>query len=124
VGFLFIIFVVGLAFLVITIYAAVRAGQNDDMGWLVGIILGWVIGMGWLIGIIYLVSVDPQRRPVSEGSPDFLRRMQGVPPASPSAAAPAGWYADPAGRHEQRYWDGAQWTQHVTDGGRPSTDPV
>jgi hypothetical protein len=123
VGFLFIIFVVGLAFLVITIYAAVRAGQNDDMGWLVGIILGWVIGMGWLIGLIYLMSVDPQRAGANP-SETFYGRMRGAPPADPSASAPAGWYADPAGRHEQRYWDGAQWTQHVTDGGRPSTDPV
>jgi len=25
----------------------------------------------------------------------------------------AGWYPDPAGRHEHRYWDGARWTEHV-----------
>lgn len=26
----------------------------------------------------------------------------------------AGWYADPSGGGGQRYWDGAQWTDHVT----------
>jgi hypothetical protein len=35
-----------------------------------------------------------------------------------------GWHADPAGRHELRYFDGDGWTEHVTDAGRPSADPV
>jgi hypothetical protein len=38
--------------------------------------------------------------------------------------AAAGWYPDPRGRHEHRYFDGTAWTDHVADGGRPSTDPV
>jgi hypothetical protein len=125
VGLLFGIFVFGAVFLVITIFAAIRAGQNSDMGWLAGIILGWVVGLGWLIGLIYLVSVDPQRRSAVGRPPDdFLGRMRGMPPASPSATAPSGWYPDPASKHERRYWDGARWTEHVTDQGRPGTDPV
>jgi hypothetical protein len=36
---------------------------------------------------------------------------------------PAGWLVDPSGRHEQRYWSGSKWTEHVTDGGIPGTDP-
>lgn len=39
-------------------------------------------------------------------------------------AAPAGWYADPGGRHEHRYWDGSAWTEHVASHGRQSTEPV
>jgi len=35
---------------------------------------------------------------------------------------PAGWYADPAARHEQRYWDGTEWTAQVSDGGVTGTD--
>ncbi|MDH3705168.1 MAG: DUF2510 domain-containing protein [Acidimicrobiia bacterium] len=35
-----------------------------------------------------------------------------------------GWHADPLGRHESRYWDGAQWTEHVADAGVQSTDPL
>lgn len=38
-------------------------------------------------------------------------------------AAPAGWYADPAGRYELRYWDGNQWTEHVSRAGQQYTDP-
>jgi uncharacterized protein YxjI len=33
------------------------------------------------------------------------------------------WYPDPFGRHEQRYYDGGQWTQRVSSHGRESVDP-
>ena len=42
----------------------------------------------------------------------------GAPPSSPP-----GWYADPLGRHEVRYFDGQQWTEHVASHGRTSVDP-
>ncbi len=45
-----------------------------------------------------------------------------APPAPPSPTIPAGWYSDPAARHEHRFWDGARWTEHVSDAGVPSTD--
>lgn len=38
-------------------------------------------------------------------------------------AVPAGWYADPAGRYELRYWDGSSWTEHVSRAGQQYTDP-
>jgi uncharacterized protein YxjI len=34
-----------------------------------------------------------------------------------------GWYADPFGRHEARYFSGSAWTEHVLSHGRQSTDP-
>jgi hypothetical protein len=37
--------------------------------------------------------------------------------------APPDWYPDPFGRHELRYWDGGQWTQHVASRGRQEIDP-
>ena len=36
---------------------------------------------------------------------------------------PASWYPDPFGRFEMRYFDGAQWTAHVSNGGQQQTDP-
>lgn len=39
-------------------------------------------------------------------------------------STPANWYPDPAGRHEYRYWDGVQWTDHVSDGGVQSAEPL
>ncbi len=37
--------------------------------------------------------------------------------------APPGWHPDPMGRHELRYWDGTQWTEHVSSHGRQAVDP-
>ncbi|MBN1193118.1 MAG: DUF2510 domain-containing protein, partial [Coriobacteriia bacterium] len=42
-------------------------------------------------------------------------RLGGTPvEQTASAAAVASWYPDPTGRHEQRYWDGTQWTADVS----------
>jgi hypothetical protein len=51
-------------------------------------------------------------------------RAQAPPQAQPVAAAAGGWHADPGGRHEQRYYDGTAWTDHVVDRGVQSTDPL
>lgn len=42
----------------------------------------------------------------------------------PESRPPFGWYPDPSGRHEQRYWDGTRWTEHVSDHGQQSTEPL
>ena len=36
---------------------------------------------------------------------------------------PAGWYPDPFGRHETRWWDGQRWSEHVASHGRQAVDP-
>jgi uncharacterized RDD family membrane protein YckC len=40
----------------------------------------------------------------------------------PNRDNPARWAPDPLGRHQYRYWDGTQWTDHVSDEGRVGTD--
>ncbi len=44
--------------------------------------------------------------------------------ASRSGGAKPDWYADPMGRHQYRYWDGASWTDHVADAGEQSVDAL
>ena len=34
------------------------------------------------------------------------------------------WRPDPTGRHQLRYFDGTSFTEHVSDAGRQSTDPL
>jgi hypothetical protein len=55
------------------------------------------------------------------------------PPLAPTYAAavavarapvPAGWHPDPAGHYASRFWDGARWTEHVSDGTTTTTDPL
>lgn len=43
--------------------------------------------------------------------------------AAPTPSVPAGWYSDPSGRYELRYWDGTEWTEHVSRAGQQYTDP-
>lgn len=37
---------------------------------------------------------------------------------------PPGWYADPAGRHRFRFWDGSSWTPGVSDGSAVGEEPL
>lgn len=37
---------------------------------------------------------------------------------------PADWYQDPTGRFDYRYWDGRQWTGHVSTAGSTEWDPL
>jgi putative membrane protein len=37
---------------------------------------------------------------------------------------PPDWYPDPAARHQWRFWNGAHWTEHVSDDGSRSLDSV
>lgn len=39
-------------------------------------------------------------------------------------AVPAGWYADPTGRHQYRWWDSVQWTTSVHNNGVTSVETV
>jgi hypothetical protein len=48
---------------------------------------------------------------------DAGERSAGFPPLF-------GWYPDPTGRHELRYWDGRMWSDSVSDGPERSSDPV
>lgn len=50
--------------------------------------------------------------------------VQTVEPTQPVVLPPAGWFPDPAGRFEHRYWDGSAWTHHVARGGQQGLDPL
>ena len=67
------------------------------------------------------------RRPTNAAVPSSdIASNSTIPAASAaatsSAAAPAAWYPDPSKRFELRYWDGAEWTEHVARGGQQFTD--
>ncbi len=44
--------------------------------------------------------------------------------ADVTSVSQARWAPDPTGRHELRHWDGAEWTDQVSDRDAPSNDPV
>lgn len=41
-----------------------------------------------------------------------------------NGSTPAGWYQDPTGQGESRYWNGSSWTQSVSRGGQTVNVPI
>lgn len=91
----------------------------------------WIAGAALLPGV-YGGELNPM-----EGAYGFavkaalkprIRELESRLGGTPVAYAPqqtavaAGWYGDPTGRHEQRYWDGTRWTPDVADAGTVSQD--
>ena len=66
----------------------------------------------------------PPGRGADRAQPAARLRHRPAPAASNGheGVPPSGWYPDPVGRHEQRYWHEGQWTEHVADGGRRSSE--
>lgn len=56
----------------------------------------------------------PQAGPGAQSQDKGATSFTGIAP---------GWLADPFAKHDERYWSGTQWTEHVSDDGVPSTDP-
>ena len=73
-----------------------------------------------------LVEADGLVEELSELSRSARAGRRPAPAASNGAGGdvPSGWYPDPSGRHERRYWHDGQWTEHVANGGRRSREPA
>ena len=41
-----------------------------------------------------------------------------------NGSTPAGWYQDPTGQGESRFWNGSSWTQSVNQGGTTVNVPI
>jgi Protein of unknown function (DUF2510) len=58
--------------------------------------------------------------------PAPVEELAPAPVAAPPVPTgpPAGWYADPAGVHQHRWWDGTGWGDQVVDDGFGRSDPL
>ena len=96
----------------------------------------WVAIAVFAVVIIVRLLASPRRRGMggqrgrTEAS-GFTASAAASPTPSPSGSTSGststgtapGWFTDPFVRHEQRYWSGEAWTEHVLDGGTPAIDP-
>src|SRR6476646_8025571 len=77
--------------------------------------LALVLGAGVVVGALLAEG----RRQVHQAR-QLHQRLAAVwigrLPAPPPGLAVDGWYVDPLGRFRLRYWDGARWTAHVSNG--------
>jgi hypothetical protein len=112
--------------------------QFGHASWIPVVVFGGVFLMRYLAS--QKRKGGPQRGP-QPGSPGQRNQFTGTgarettpppvptsapsqpPGAGPSTGVPAGWLRDPFIRHEERYWSGTEWTEHVLDSGVPSSDP-
>jgi hypothetical protein len=83
------------------------AGLN---GWHFLIILTVMLILIALIVGVVVVIVVAVRKGSRSPSPDPYQSGSSARPAPTSP--PAGWYADPDGNPDQRWWDGQRWTEH------------
>ena len=97
--------------------ANVAVGQEGAGLFLLLTVFGaGILGMaGVVLGIIVLWVRGQARQ---------MRHSPTRQPATWEQGAVPGWYRDPGGRHELRYWDGLRWTEHVFDRGTQAVDPI
>jgi Protein of unknown function (DUF2510) len=93
-----------------------RHSRNFHFGPMSGIVYGSFV----LDGTKYLVPrgcfkdvASADAALVAEAAPSHVgdATLASKGGESPVRSSPAGWYPDPAGRLERRYWDGNQWSQ-------------
>ena len=84
----------------------------------IGIVLSWIGVAG---AIWYFVSVR-DKVAAAQGAPRLHVPAPPPPPLVAPTARPAEWLPDPTRRHELRFWDGARWSDHVSDRGVASYD--
>jgi hypothetical protein len=89
----------------------------------VGALLGaWIV---WDVTLrqAHLQALDPApTRELVRAVPPAARPQQII--RGPDGMPVAGWYPDPNGVFQHRYWDGRAWTEHVSRDGVTSLAPV
>ena len=76
---------------------AFRASGNNKTLWVVLEAVGLVV-CGLILSLVYLIAIRPR---VAAAQRDTT---------PPVGASPPGWYPDPSGAEQYRYWDGRAWT--------------
>ena len=88
------------------------AGPGTDTGTgVVLVLLGALLGCG--LGGLTAVFLDYAEIELPERRPARAARPVGEPVVvedDPGPIVPAGWYPDPRGGAEPRYWDGERWS--------------
>jgi len=60
----------------------------------------------------------------ADARPAETAAIAAAPVARQSAPTPPGWFPDPSGKHQHRYFDGTRWTEHVATNGDQPVDPM
>ena len=104
--------------LVVQCDAMIAAGRPDERkkDWMFGVKLRFVFADE----LAKMVS-DPSLRPMAIPFSSLVANLPTPPEWTPDEE---GWFADPDGRHELRFWTGGRWTEHVCDNYVQTVDPL
>lgn len=107
---LLMLFCLGVLYFLPTIIAVRQKAHYLSAAALVNFFFGLTI-IGWVIALVLALSTAPPMVRVEQ--PERL-----IP------ATERGWYPDPCGRYEYRFYDGEFWTNNVSSAGVQGADPV
>ena len=86
------------------------------------------LALGFLLGPIgaclALLACVASIGPAYGGAPPDPTQHWAAAPPHADQGPPAGWYPDPSGRHEYRFFTGVDWTADVVDNGSHSSEPL
>ena len=94
----------------------VAQGTDNSVAYFLGQLTGRILFWGLLLLVVVKVLKRVSRM-MSKSAPIPPPPTAAVPPTVDTSAVAPGWYADPSSTGNQRYWDGQQWTEHVSDPG-------
>ena len=130
--FLILWFAIVIGSLVMMIVALVDIVRRPEWQWkLVGqekvlwLLLVILVNILAIPSLIYWFNIRKKLKTVEEGAtrgqygPGHMTYAGWEPvpvPISNPGMTPAGWYPDASGQHHLRWWDGARWTDHTSDG--------
>ncbi len=86
--------------------------------WVILVVMVAVLAVPVVI-IVAVVLATVRRRGGSPAQSDTFVGAQH--PGQAEQGPPAGWFPDPSGRSDQRYWNGFGWTDAVVTNGEPGT---
>jgi hypothetical protein len=111
---------VGLAAIPLAVLGATGVDATRTL-MVVGGVLAFV---GVVLEILVIREITARQEALQARDPAPTSRPLARQFTAPTTVDGPGWYADPSGAFDHRYWDGTQWTEHVSRGGVATTAPV
>ncbi len=114
----------GIAILFVTMGLAVGGATGVETTRLLLAVAGVVGAVGTVLSIFVVRDITARQEVLQARDPAPLERPVARVYAAPTTTDGPGWYPDPSGAFDHRYWDGTAWTEHVSRAGVADTAPV
>lgn len=114
----------GLALLLTTMGLAIGGVTGVETTQALLAVAGILGAVGTVLSIFVVREITARQEALQGRDPAPTERAATRTFTAPTTIDGPGWYADPAGHHDHRYWDGSAWTEHVSRGGVAETAPV